>query len=324
MRLRAFEAATTQTALRRMREALGEDAVIVTTRETAAGVRITAAVEGGGDDLVSLLQPRRDGDAAARTAAALARHGLPPALLEALTEDLAERGAGEALTALATTLAARWRFAPLEPASSMPAAAGSVAPLMLVGPPGAGKTATLAKIAAAAVLRGEPIRVASTDTARRGAIAQLEALAQPLGLEVRTAAGPDELAGLCRQGEPPGRLVIDSTGIDPFRGEELARLADLLHAGRAEPVLVLPAGLALADSAEIAANFAAMGAARMITTRLDMACSLGGLLVAAEAGLGFAAASVSPLVARPLSAWTPDGLARLLLRQTGGELARAA
>ncbi len=60
MRLRVFEAPTSQQALARMREALGPDAIVVASRDVEGGVCITAAVETHDPDLRDMLRPVAD------------------------------------------------------------------------------------------------------------------------------------------------------------------------------------------------------------------------------------------------------------------------
>ncbi len=310
MRLQVFDAPSAGVALARMRECLGPDAIIVQTRERADGVSVTAAVDTPDDDLDGLLAPVPDDRVRAAIAACLAGHGVPPALTEALaaaSSDGSDRSAGaggDACSVLARGLA---RHLDLEPLGT--AWAG---PLMLVGPPGSGKTAAIAKLATALTVAGEAVTVVTTDLDRAGARAQLGQLLAPLGLEPAAAADPQTLAGRCTGDD---RVLIDSAGINPFQGQDLARLADLLRAARAEPVLVLPAGGAVLDSTQMAANFSLLGTRRMVVTRLDLARSLGGLLAAAAAGLAIAAVGTSPLIGKPLAALSATGLARLLLRQ---------
>jgi flagellar biosynthesis protein FlhF len=68
------------------------------------------------------------------------------------------------------------------------------------------------------------------------------------------------------------------------------------------------------EAAEIAAGFAAIGARRLLATRLDIARRLGGLLSAAEVpGASFTEVSINPHVADGLSPINPVSLARLLL-----------
>ena len=91
-------------------------------------------------------------------------------------------------------------------------------------------------------------------------------------------------------------------------------LAQLIAAGDIEPVLVLPAAMDSTESGEIARVFAALGARRLVPTRLDMARRLGGLISAAhQGGLSFADAGTASQVADGLTPLTPRILANYFM-----------
>jgi flagellar biosynthesis protein FlhF len=110
-------------------------------------------------------------------------------------------------------------------------------------------------------------------------------------------------------------LLVDTPGVNPFDGGEVAALADLLRAAGAEPVLVLPAGIEGGDGVEVASNFAAIGARRLIVSKLDAARRLGSVLAAADVGLAYAGVSIGPAIGRGTTPLTPGGLARVLLHR---------
>jgi flagellar biosynthesis protein FlhF len=205
---------------------------------------------------------------------------------------------------LAGALAARFRFAPIQ------LKAGER--LLLVGPPGAGKTVTAAKLAARQVLMHRKLIVISADTIRAGGVEQLAALTRVLDLPLVTADGPEGLARATAAAAGP--LIIDSPGFNPYRAAERDDVLALVKAARAEPVLVLAAGMDLAETVETAVCCAELGCRRLIATRLDLSRRLGSLLAAAAAGsYVFAEVGISPDIADGLWPLTPLGLARLLL-----------
>ncbi len=312
MRLKTFAAADTRQAMALLRRELGADAVIVATQELpGGGVRITGAVESQDLDLAELLAPPPPAAADRQLLAAADHHQLPAPLRARLLE-AARRAGGEPAAALGQALHETFGFAPL---------AGQAGALLLCGPPGAGKTVSLAKLAAAAALAGRPVAVITADIERAGGLEQLATLLAPLGLQPQPAADPPTLRRLVA-GAAPGQLLIDSPGCNAFRPADLGLLSHLLEASRAAPVLVLPAGLDVADSAEIGHTYAALGARRLLATRLDAARRLGGLLAAAEAGLAFAEAGIGRTIGQGLAPLGAHGLARLLLRHQ--ELAATA
>jgi flagellar biosynthesis protein FlhF len=307
MRLKVFQARTAGEAMAEARRALGEEAVIVATRELAGGgVQVTAATESVEEDLAELLAPRRKAPVEDGLADSLAYHEVPEALRARLLEAIRRAGIEEPVASLAQALREALPFAP--------APGDDDAPLLLAGLPGAGKTAVAAKLAAAAVLADRAVAVITTDVTRAGAVAQLEALLRPLGLPLRRAEGPAELrraVAACAEG---ALVVIDTMGANAFKSSELAPLAAYAEAAGAEVLAVAAAGQSPADAAEIAANLRALGARRMVVSRLDACRRLGGMLAAAAAGPALAAVGFSPLIGKGLCPLQPVALARLLLR----------
>ncbi len=295
-------------ALQQMRRALGEEAVIVASQEGAGGVRLTAAVDVSGDDLAALLAPEAAEPIRRVLGECLAFHAVPTAARDALLAGIGNAGATEPVATLAGALEARYRFDPIDLPPGRP--------LALVGPPGAGKTATAVRLVAQALLAGLPVRVGTADTGRVAGFSQLTELLKPLGMTAE-AAGTGPALGRIADAVPGGTsLIVDTPGTNPFLANEIAALADLLRAARAEPVLVLPAGLDAEDSREIAAGFAALGARRLVVSRLDAARRLGGVLAAAEVGFAFAGAGISPQIGRGVPVLNAGGLARVLLHRS--------
>jgi flagellar biosynthesis protein FlhF len=344
MRLRSFTAPTIVEAMRQVREALGPEAIIVSTHEPGKGapVRVTAAIETvipeleaapaksdgtsnetapderapkGARQDAAAPAARRDDAAGRLIRDAFEFHGVPTVLAErlgALAHDALASGAveGDALLALAAALDIRFRFAPL--------AAFPARPLMLVGPPGAGKTTSLAKLAARGALAGRRLGVISTDTLRAGGVEQLGAFTRLLAFDLQVAEDAGALADAVLAAQGCEGVLIDSAGTNPYDDEALAQLAAMIAAAEAEPVLVLPAGGDALEAAEAAAAFAEIGATRLLVTRLDAARRLASLLTAAEAGkLAIAEVGTTPQIADGLAPLNPVSLARLLL----GELA---
>lgn len=300
MRLRVFEARTMTEALDAMRRALGPDAVIVASRETSTGVRITAAVERQ-DDLDILVTAEASGDLRRRLVEVLCWHGLPEETARGFMAADGFPEQDEPAAALAALLA--------------PCCSGDIRQLargtrVLVGPPGAGKTLVLAKLATAARLAQRDVQVFHADDGRAGEASRLCQLLDPVGINPRplsAASGRDFLP------DGDGLVLVDLPGIDPARGSELARLAELLAACRGNPLLVWPAGTDPVDACDAAANFAALGIRECILTRLDLARRLGSVLAAAAHGLRLAGASLGPSLARPIVPVSPTRLATLIV-----------
>lgn len=314
MRIRVFRAPRTADAIAQVRATLGPEAVILDTRRVGEEVEVTAALEAPEPVLILPESPPPQAAAApdkARDdalAARLAWHNLPP--------DLALRLAPAGRGRLAEHLAAGLAFAPLPD--------GSARPLLLAGPPGAGKTLACAKLATRAVLAGRHPLVISADAMRAGATEQMAAFTRLLGLPLALAAEPGTLVKALALHPRPGEgVLIDTAGCDPLVPEEAQALLGLARAAGADVVLVLPAGLDAAEAGEIAAGFAAIGAAHLLPTRLDQARRLGSVLAAAERGLALTEAGTGAAVTGGLTPITPEWLAARLLGDDRGRHGQA-
>jgi flagellar biosynthesis protein FlhF len=305
MRLRNFTATSMQEAMALVREALGPDAIIVSTDCEPGCVRVAAAL-----DEAEPNAPRiADTDVTDELSEALAANGVPGPLAEKLLMTSLSFEADDVLVALSGALAAVYSFAPIPE--------GRTRPLMLVGPPGAGKTMGVAKLAARAVMAKRPVDIVTSDTVRAGAIEQLAAVARVLGVELKTAESAGRLAMIARDAEPDTLTLIDSSGVNPYNAADRRELSAMIVAAGAEPILVLPAGGDALDAIDIARIFRDLGCSRMAVTRLDLTHRLGSVLAAADAArLGFAEAGVAPEIADGMIPFNPVVLARRLIAQT--------
>jgi flagellar biosynthesis protein FlhF len=298
MRLKVFHAASVADAMTEIRRTLGNDAVIVRTETAVDGVCVTAAVD------ATVPCPAIDGALSADIADTLYdrldHHRVPAPIAEKLLGMALALGSGDPVLALGGALDAAYSFRPL-PADGEPRR------LLLVGSPGQGKTVTAARLAARAVLSRRPVQVIAADMDRAGAFAQITELCRPMGLKPRPWSPSAPLSA------DEGFVIVDGPGVDPFDPSERAAIEDIVAATGAEPVLVLAAGSTAEDAAETAAAFHALGARRMIVTRLAAARRLGGVLAAAESGLAIAEAGIGRTLAETLVAMTPLALARLLI-----------
>jgi flagellar biosynthesis protein FlhF len=276
-------------AMAECRQALGPDALILSTRRTAAGVEVTAALEPAEEPpppplTIPTLPAAPD---------PLGRHNMPPALR-------ARIGGGGA-----ASLSAVLRFGGLP--------GGVDRPLALVGPPGAGKTLSCAKLATRMVLRGAGPLVVTADAQRAGAAEQIAAFTRVLGVTLAMAGSGGQLAAALARRAPGQPMLLDTAGCDPFDPAQAEQLLALLRVTEAAPVLVLPAGLDAEEAAETARAFAALGAGHFLPTRLDGARRLGGVLAAAFAGpLVLTEAGTGPGAADGLTPLTPAWLAERL------------
>ena len=321
MRLKSFTANSLPEAMGRVREALGPDAVILSTQpsDDGKGVRVTAALEDSPLESLAFDAPEGIAVSIDEIGEALAYHRVPPGLFDRLVGAAAALPAEDETLALGGALDNEFDFAAL-PEGPTPR------PLMLIGPPGAGKTATAAKLCARVRLAGGQASLITMDTVKSGGMAQVTAFAEALGARLESAPDVDALAALAEACPKDRFVVIDTVGANPFDGQDMGRLARAARAAGADPIAVLPAGGDAADCAEAAVAFAEVGAARRIVTKIDTARRFGGFLSAAQAGgMALMAAGASPNISNGLLPFNPVSLARLLLpaRARSGQTASA-
>jgi flagellar biosynthesis protein FlhF len=301
MKLKTFHAKSMSEAMRQVRDALGDDAIIVSSREEKGLVRITAAVE---QEPVSHEEEIFDAETNIELITeTLLRHRVPAGVSDKIISACMTLHEKDPKKMLAAALRKAISFA-------IPGRK----PIILVGPPGAGKTLMAAKLAARAVLDNKKPVVITTDIARAGGIEQLSAFLNILGVPLEQAEDAKGLKALLAKAPKSAPVIIDTGGLNPFDPQEMKFLAKLLSVAEMEPTLVLPAGIDAEESAEMALTFEVLGVKRLMPTRLDFARRLGGLLSAADrAGLAFTEGSHTPQVANGLLALTPDSIANLLL-----------
>lgn len=314
MRLKSFHGPSLNEAMRLVREALGEHAIIVATRDDEmGGVRVTAAIDdpppaSAAPTPASVAVPEApDGsEALEKVAEALTRHQLPHHLAERLMATATQFANDDPVLALGAAFDTHFKFQPI--VDEKPGK-----PLILVGPPGAGKTVCIAKFATKAALAKRPVTVISTDFERAGGMEQLAAFTRLLKLnlvEIEDAHALRDMIGM-QQGS---HIFVDTPGGNPFNEAEKQQTQELIKGAGGEATLVLPAGLDAVEALEMAQAFRGMGAVRVLLTRLDMVKRFGSALhVAFETKLPLANFSASSKVTEPPAPLNPVALARLVL-----------
>jgi flagellar biosynthesis protein FlhF len=314
MRLKSFHGANLTDAMRMVREALGDNAIIVATREDdSGGVRVTAAI----DEILPspvmsgvaalLAAAKQDGSEALETIAeALTRHHVPPALAERLMATATQFASDDPILALGAAFDTHYKFLPVVEEK----------PLMLVGPPGAGKTLCTAKFATKATLAKKAATVISTDLDRAGGMEQLAAFTRLLKLnlvEIEDSHALHDVVAM-QKGNP---VLIDTAGGNPFDERERRSMREFITAV-GDATLVLPAGLDAAEAIDLAQEFRSIGASRLLITRLDSVKRLGSLLrIAFDSRLPLANFSASSKVTEAPQPLNPIALARLVLKVQG-------
>ena len=329
-------------AMKMVRDALGEDAIIVATREEKGGasVRVTAAVEhpderddapyaGGAQtparapnfEVGPQTEPAsaqgwlqydeedEQGAVAEQLTDVMLRHSVPDEITDQVISCATVLGLERADEALTAALEHLFSFRPLPQKKTGTA-------LMMVGPPGSGKTLATAKLATRAVMAGRRVAVITTDTVRAGGVEQLAAFTRLLRVPLHKAASAKDLAALLSDLRDADHVYIDTGGMNPFNPEDMRGLARLSAAGDIEPVLVMQAAIDAQETGEIARVYGTLGVRSLLATRIDYARRLGGLLAAAHFGsLIFAEAGNTPKVADGLIPLSPVRLAHLLMPQ---------
>ncbi|HEY8964583.1 MAG TPA: GTPase [Alphaproteobacteria bacterium] len=333
MRLKSFYANTMTEAMHMVRDALGDDAIIVATREEGSRVRVTAAVDQiDSPDFESSPAPKLkhgvpdeylqyDGENDAEDIIqetltdTLLKHSVPSDISDTILSTASMLGASTPASAMKAALEHIYKFHPLPLKTPRKA-------LMLIGAPGAGKTLATAKLAARATLSGLRASVLTTDTVRAGGVEQLEAFTKLLQIPLHKARSAKDLGTQLAHAHDSDLILVDTGGCNPFDVDDMRNLATLLDVGTTiEPVLVMAAGGDAEESGEIARCFAVLGVQRLMPTRLDVARRLGGLLCAAgRAQIAFSDASNTPMVANGLISLSAQSLTSLLMPPQRGKI----
>lgn len=305
-----------------VREELGEDAIIIATREEKNAVggalmHITAAIENDrryaeDDDQVasdSWMYADDDNESMCieEVTESMLRHGVPDDVLDQIISCAAVLGIDEPRLALLSSIESLFKFSPLpqDPGNN---------PVIMVGPPGAGKTLAAAKMAARSSMSGLDIAMITTDTERAGGFEQLQAFTKLMDIDLQIAKTPTALKEMLLRLSGADQIIIDTAGANPFDSESVKNLARFIGAGELDPVLVMPANTNAEEAGEMAQIFATIGAQRLLPTRVDVARRLGSLLAAAsQGGLAFAEVSGTAKVADGLCQLTPKRLTQLLM-----------
>jgi len=330
MNLQTYNAPTTAIAMNQIRQELGDDAVIVSSRRDAdGGVRIIASREAPTGNAptnaptgksMGALDALIDGNANVRefplrpsrinvddaVIQALIRHGTPGPLAERLAHAAGVAGSNP-LAALTAALESEFTFTPLPSVSN-----GK--PVLVIGPPGSGKTATVAKLAAQDTMAGHSVGVISTDCKRAGANEQLAAFTKVLKVEQVSVLNAQELPRALAKLADKDAIYIDTAQVNPFADADMARVREWISVAPTDPVLVMSAGGDALEADEMARAFASAGIRRLIATRLDVTRRLGSILAAAaNSRFDFSGVSITPRIANGLTTISTVSMARLIM-----------
>lgn len=335
MRLRTFTASDMPSAMKLVRDALGDNAIILATNAKAGKnqVSVTAAIEEeeeigsrqqavGNNSLMPnaySLMPKEFDDIKFELQNILRFHNLPELfvakLLKKLSDsDIAEiiekrRGSEELYRpALEKLLARNFIFDPLRFSTQDMR-------LMLIGTPGIGKTLTIAKLATKLAMDKQSLAVITTDNSRAGGIEQLQAFTSILGVELQVANSRIELENILKSLPPRTRVLIDTAGCSPYDTHEFEELKTISSIENIEPILVLSAGGDSLEAIDMVEIFATLPIRRILVTRADATKRFGGILAAALAHkLGFCNISRSASIMDSVQPLEPSILGLMLLK----------
>jgi len=188
--------------------------------------------------------------------------------------------------------------------------------IALVGPTGVGKTTTIAKLAATYRLRhNRKVGLLTCDTYRIAAVDQLRTYANIMGVPLRVAQTPGEVASACEAFADFDAILIDTAGRSQHDAPRLDELRRLIAAADPHETHLVLSGAAgervLLKSAE---RFEPLGPNRVIFTKLDETVSFGVLVNAARRiGAGLSFVTTGQEVPDHIEPGRPERLARLVL-----------
>lgn len=338
-------------AMRRVRQELGPDAVILSTGKVEGGVEIAVAMEhepattaaaakpaGGrtarstGDGALEDLARQVEGlrrQIAAQTLAGEVRGGfvarpevaplyrhlrdqeVEPSLIENLLDGLCSPLGQGLLPRLAIRLKKLLRVAP-EPRFG----GGQAKVWALIGPTGVGKTTTVAKLAANFAMRaGLRVGLITLDTFRIAAAEQLKVYGQIMDLPTVVAASAREYERAVDELRGLDLLLVDTVGRAPGDADNLAELRAILAAHPdTESHLVLACPTRDGDQKRIVNSFRALEPRSLIFTKLDETTVYGPILNQVwRTGLPVSYITTGQRVPDDMEQASLDGLARRLL-----------
>ncbi len=304
MKILKFEGATMREALARVKAELGDQAVVVATRQIKKGLlgsayEISAAIET--DDAPAPPPPLpRPGAFRAATQppvvapAPVERRPTPPdvdkliapmrAELRSLRAMIRAAGDNRGTNELRGELAGLRKMvedlgrgarsdAPATEVARSAAlvATSSAAVIALVGPTGVGKTTTIAKIAArAALVENRRVALITLDSYRVGGVDQIRTFAELIGVPLAVARHPGELADHVDGFADHDLILVDTAGRSPRDASAIDELGRALaEVSQLEVHLTLAATSSAAVIDDLHGRYAALRPSRLLFTKLD-------------------------------------------------------
>ncbi|MDD9912276.1 MAG: hypothetical protein OXR68_03210 [Alphaproteobacteria bacterium] len=288
MKLKTFTAPDMAAALRLIKNDLGRDAVILSTRkvktpEGKTTLEITAALERSTSTTdaetieispTPIMAPSNGSTAApSNLMEALREHSILPEYSEKLSK--ATHGVVEAgfspTDALEMVMSKMISFK--APADLFPRGQAHV----VVGPTGAGKTTFLCKLAVDRQRSGASIGLMSLDDQKIAGFEPLNIVGDALGEQAHLIRSTEDLATAAKSLGKRHYLLIDTPGLNPRKPREIIEFKERLD-GLGLPTtvhLVLPANLNETDMAALPYAFRHLNPSSLVFTKLDETTRLG-------------------------------------------------
>ncbi|MFT3694200.1 MAG: hypothetical protein QM831_13730 [Kofleriaceae bacterium] len=308
MKIKKFEGSSMRDAVAKVKAELGDQAVIVSTRQIrrgllGTGVEISAAIDDDDDEDQDQgptrgFNPYLDKSGRAETRSETTpppmhqelelEKALSPlrgelkslrALIRAAAQDsrgTAElRGEVAALRRLIEDMRTPPPSAPAPsqsqriPTNSQLTAPSTARAIMLVGPTGVGKTTTIAKLAArAALIEGKRVSLITMDNYRVGGVDQIRTFAELIGVPLRVCEAPENLTRMIN--DEDDLTLIDTAGRSPRDVGAIKQLASVVaNMPRIETHLVIAAASTATIIEELANRYRALNPSRLLFTKLD-------------------------------------------------------
>ena len=307
MHIKRFTAANMTDALALVKEALGDDAVILANRRTEGEngeslIEVTAATDtpvqktGSTNGAVQAPSPQKSFEKipddfpvleqnASDLQKLLDKHGILPNIskrIDNAVKALAETGFDD-LDTLDMVLGKMITFE--APAKTIEKGKYHV----FVGPTGAGKSTTVCKLAAQKKIDKHSIALVTLDNQKIGGYEQMAIFASALKEDAHLMRTPEDWEELQKSVCDKDYIFIDTPGINVFNTAQVTALKKRLETiglQNATVHLVLPASLNPLEMAAMPAALAALHPSTILFTKFDETTYLGGLTnVAITSGL---------------------------------------
>jgi len=294
MQIKRFEAGDMKEALRQVKEAMGSDAIILSTKTIKIpslrsgagkrkGVEVVAAIDRNHEpssgqhvcDVPADPAPPAPGHRTRKGKTPLLQRltstGLTPEFIHDLMKEVPtlERDFGGSSVSETLRNYLHWKL--MEAVDVTGPTPEGMKIWVFIGPTGVGKTTTLAKLAAHFHLKAhKKITLISLDTYRIGAVDQLKTYAGILKLPLEIAFRPEDLKKIIESNMHQDLLLIDTVGRSPNDSRHLEELRDFLAVHpQLENHLLLSATTKDRDLSQIVQRFSCVPIKSYIFTKLD-------------------------------------------------------